>query len=157
MNEHTSKQSGKIFSVNISELRGTIKSPVKEITIGEEGVIGDAHYGESEKHVSMISIERIREFSKETREDISPGEFAENLTTQGMDLSSVKLHDRFRIRDAELEVIQIGKPEVYKGDGTGVFRIIGKSVMLHEGLFCKVISGGRVCPGDIIKYYGYGN
>ena len=146
------KQLGKIFSVSISKERGTIKYPVNEIFIKSQGIEGDAHYGNSERHVSIISIERIEEFSKEINAKINPGEFAENITTSGLDLSKVKLHDRFRIGSVELEVIQIGKPEVYKGDGSGVFRIIGKSVMLHEGLFCKVVSGGRVFPGDEIEH-----
>lgn len=149
----TNKNLGRIFSVNISEQKGTIKKPVTEITVGEKGIVGDVHYGDSERHVSMISIERIREFAEETGENILPGEFAENLTVEGLDLSSVKLYDRFKVGEVEIEVIQIGKPEVYKGSDSGIFRIIGKSVMFHEGIFCRVITTGKIATGDIIEYF----
>ncbi|HBM15756.1 MAG TPA: hypothetical protein DD381_05350 [Lentisphaeria bacterium] len=151
------KHIGKIFSVNTSKERGTIKYALPEILIKSQGIEGDAHYGHSDRHLSIISIERIEEFSKEINTKINPGEFAENITTSGLDLTKVKLHDCFRIGTAELEVIQIGKPEVYRGDGSGVFRIIGKSVMLHEGLFCKVITEGKVRTGDKIEHYEFSN
>jgi molybdopterin adenylyltransferase len=144
------KQSGKIFSVNISEEKGTIKKPVGIITIDNKGIIGDAHYADSDKHVSLIGIERINEFSKEAGKEIFPGEFAENITTIGLDLSQVSLLDHFIIGTVEMEVIQIGKKEPHDNN-SGVFRIIGKSVMLHEGVFCKVISGGTVKAGDKIE------
>ncbi len=149
----TNKCLGKIFSVNISEQKGTIKKPVPEIIVGEKGIIGDAHYADSERHVSLINKERIDEFSREVGTAILSGEFAENITTVGLDLSGVKLLDRFKIGNVELEVTQIGKPEVYKENGNGIFRIIGKSVMLHEGLFCRVITSGKIVPGDIIEYF----
>ena len=139
---------GRIFSVNTSEKRGTIKKPIGKATIDKEGIIGDAHHAISFKHISIISKERIDEFSKEAGRKIFPGEFAENITTAGLDLSIVKLHDHFMIGDVELEVIQIGKDEVI--DTNKVFRIIGKVVMVHEGLFCKVISPGNINDGDAI-------
>jgi molybdopterin adenylyltransferase len=146
-----SNQIGKIFSVNISEEKGTIKKPIDAITIDMRGVLGDAHYADSNKHVSLIGIERINEFSEEVGREVFPGEFAENITTIGLDLSHVFLLDRFIIGTVEIEVIQIGKDES-PDNNAGVFRIIGKSVMLHEGLFCRVISGGTVKSGDKIEY-----
>lgn len=142
---------GKIFSINISKECGTIKLPVGKGKVGVGGIIGDAHYGLSLKHISIISIERIKEFSEEAGKEVFPGEFAENITTVGLDLSTVKLNDRLKIRDVELEVIQIGKEE--KIDTNQVFRIIGKAVMVHEGLFCKVISKGSIQNGDAIIHY----
>ncbi len=141
---------GKVYSVNISEERGTIKYPVGEGIVGQEGIINDAHYGASIKHVSVISKERIDEFAKEAGRVIKPGEFAENITTVGIDLSDAKLHDKFKIGDAEIEVIQIGKDE--EVDSSKVFRIIGKVVMVHEGLFCKVIKPGKVAVGDEVVF-----
>ena len=146
-----SNQLGKIFSVNISEEKGTIKKPVEEITVDNKGIPGDAHYTDSNRHVSLIGNERINEFSKEVGIQIFPGEFAENITTIGLDLSHVSLFDHFKIGTVELEVIQIGKEESHDNNA-GVFRIIGKSVMLHEGVFCRVISGGIVKVGDKIEY-----
>ena len=149
-----SNQLGKIFSVNISEEKGTIKKPVEEITVDNKGIPGDAHYTDSNRHVSLIGIERINEFSKEVGIQIFPGEFAENITTIGLDLSHVSLFDHFKIGTAELEVIQIGKNEPFT-DNLGIFRIIGKSVMLHEGLFCRVISTGTVKANDKIEHINY--
>ena len=145
------KQFGKIFSVNISGEKGTIKKPVEKITIDNKGIPGDAHYADSNRHVSLIGIERINEFSKEVGREIFPGEFAENITTIGLDLSQVSLFEHFIIGTVELEVIQIGKEESHDNNA-GVFRIIGKSVMLHEGIFCRVISTGTVKPGDKIEF-----
>jgi molybdopterin adenylyltransferase len=141
---------GIVFSVNISEKRGTIKTPVGHAVIGKDGIVGDSHYGVSEKHVGIISKERIDDFSKEAGRKISSGEFAENITTFGLDLSIVKLHDHFKIGDAELEVIQIGKDEEI--DTNKVFRIIGKVVMVHEGLFCRVITPGNIAVNNEIIY-----
>ena len=141
---------GKVFSVNISDERGTIKYPVGKAEIGLEGVVNDAHYGASLKHVSVISKERIDEFAKEAGREINVGEFAENITTVGIDLSDAKLHDRFKIGEAEIEIIQIGKDE--EVDSNKVFRIIGKVVMVHEGLFCKVIKTGDIAVGDDIVF-----
>ncbi len=152
MTDFRRKHSGRIFSVNISEQKGAVKKPVNEIIVGKKGVIGDIHYGYSERHVSLISRERIDEFSSEIGTAIMPGEFAENITKEGLDLTTVKLADHFKAGNVELEVIQIGKPEAYHGDGNGVFRIIGKSVMLHEGLFCRVMTTGKIALGDIIEF-----
>lgn len=148
------KQYGKVFSVNKSTEKGTIKKPVEDIKIKAKGISGDAHYADSNKHVSLIGIERINEFSKEVGKEILPGEFAENITTIGLDLSHVSLFDHFKIGTAELEVIQIGKNEPFT-DNLGIFRIIGKSVMLHEGLFCRVISTGTVKANDKIEHINY--
>ena len=145
-------QSGKILSVNISEEKGTIKKPVGKINIYSKGIISDAHYADSNRHVSLIGIERINEFSKEVGKQIFPGEFAENITTISLDLSYVSLFDHFKIGNVELEVIQIGKVECHDNND-GVFRIIGKPVMLHEGIFCRVISTGIVKMGDKIECF----
>jgi len=145
------KQYGKIFSVNISKNKGTIKKAVEQIVIDKNGIKGDAHYADSDRHVSLIAIERINEFSKEIGEEVFPGEFAENITTTRLNLSHVALLDRFITGTVEIEVIQIGKDESPENNA-GIFRIIGKSVMLHEGVFCRVISGGTVKAGDNIEY-----
>ncbi|MCF7792043.1 MAG: MOSC domain-containing protein [Victivallales bacterium] len=145
------KYTGKVYSVNISGKRGSVKSPVGAGEIGEKGVLGDAHYGHSLKHVSIISKERIDEFSKKAGIKIYPGEFAENITTCGLNLSKAGIGSRFKVGDAQLEVIQIGKDE--EVDSNKIFRIIGKAVMVHEGLFCKVLNPGKVFAGDQIELH----
>ncbi len=139
-----------VVSVNISENKGTVKTPIPEIIITETGVSGDAHAGGWHRQVSILSIECIREFSSQFNRKISPGEFAENISTSGVDLRDVALLDRFSIGDAELEVTQIGK--VCHGDACAIFREVGACVMPQEGLFCRVIRGGRVKPDDAVRH-----
>jgi len=86
----------------------------------------------------------------EADRDFKPGEFAENITTLGIDLTHVNLRDRFKIGGAELEVTQIGKK--CHGDGCAIFKEVGKCVMPKEGVFCRVITGGIARAGDAMEY-----
>ena len=140
-----------VVSVNVSEEKGTIKKPVSEIIITETGVLGDAHSGSWHRQVSMLAIERIEQFVSETGRQILPGEFAENITTRGIDLKNVTLQDRFRIGSAELEVTQIGK--ACHGEKCAIYREVGKCIMPKEGIFCRVIKGGKVKENCQIKYF----
>ena len=137
---------GRVISVNVSREKGTIKQPVGEIVIDHYGVVADAHAGDWHRQVSLLSQESIERFSEKMGRKIAPGEFAENITTSGLDLGAVRLLDRFRIREVELEVTQIGKE--CHGDGCAIFRQVGKCVMPREGIFCRVLSGGQLRPGD---------
>jgi len=141
----------KIVSLNISKKKGTIKKPVSEVIINTRGILDDAHAGNWHRQVTLLSIERIQEFSKEIGREVLPGEFAENITTEGFDLTEVSILDRFTIGNAELEVTQIGKK--CHGDGCAIFREIGKCVMPHEGIFCRVLKGGFVKNEDPIEYH----
>ena len=143
-------KSGKVLSVNVSEQKGTIKNPVKEITLNENGIAGDAHAGPWHRQVSLLSAADIDLFSKQSKRDIAHGEFAENITLDGLDLSKVSILDRFTIGDVELEVSQIGKK--CHGDGCAIFREVGKCVMPDKGLFARVINGGKVKSGDEVQY-----
>ncbi|MDQ1258097.1 MAG: molybdopterin adenylyltransferase [Candidatus Hydrogenedentes bacterium] len=139
-----------VVSVNISEDKGTVKRPVAEIVIDSRGVAGDAHAGAWHRQVSVLSQELIDAFAAETGRPTGPGEFAENITTRGLDLSQVAPLDRFRIGEVELEVTQIGKE--CHGDACAIYREIGRCVMPKEGLFCRVQHGGAVRPGDTVEY-----
>jgi molybdopterin adenylyltransferase len=139
---------GRIVSVNVSREKGTIKQPAPEIVIDSRGVSSDAHAGDWHRQVSLLSQESIERFSERMGRKIHPGEFAENITTSGLDLGAVRLLDRFRVREVELEVTQIGKE--CHGEGCAIFRQVGKCVMPREGIFCRVLSGGSLCPGDEI-------
>lgn len=136
---------GEVVSVNVSEQKGTVKHSVAEILVGDRGITGDAHAGRWHRQVSLLGQENIDSFIKETGRQIRPGEFAENITLQGIDLSRVAIMDRFRIGEVELEVAQIGKE--CHGDNCAIFREIGKCVMPKEGVFCRVIQGGRARAG----------
>ena len=99
----------KVLSVNISEKKGTIKKPVEAIQLSKIGVEGDAHSGNWHRQVSLLATESIEKFSKEAGRKIKFGEFAENITTEGLLLYETKPLDRFRNETIELEVTQIGK------------------------------------------------
>jgi molybdopterin adenylyltransferase len=136
----------KVLSVNISEKKGTIKLPVDSIELGELGVREDAHAGPWNRQVSLLAKESVVKFSAAAGREIKFGEFAENITTEGIILHETHPLDRFLIGDAELEVTQIGKE--CHGDSCAIFREVGNCVMPKEGIFCRVIRPGRIKAGD---------
>ncbi len=148
MKERLNITAGKIVSVNTSREKGTPKEPSPEITIDERGVQGDAHAGVWHRQVSLLAIESIERFSAECKRTFKHGEFAENITTRGIDLTTVALLDTLTIGPVELEVSQIGK--ACHEDGCAIFRAVGKCVMPTDGIFCRVIQGGTAKPGDRI-------
>jgi len=141
----------KVLSTNISKKKGTIKLPVKSITINEIGIPEDAHSGNWHRQVSMLGIESIDKFSKDANRKINYGEFAENITTQGLLLYESSILDRFEINDTILEVTQIGKE--CHGNNCAIFKEVGNCVMPKEGIFCRVIKGGMIKAEDEIIYH----
>lgn len=139
---------GKVVSVNISVEKGTVKLPVEEIFVDDRGIVDDAHAGNWHRQVSLLAKEDIDKFSSEMERQISFGEFAENITTEGLDLSKVCALDSIRIGDVTLEVTQIGKK--CHGDGCAIFREVGQCAMPKQGIFSRVISGGKIAAGDTI-------
>jgi len=137
---------GRLVAVNVSDRKGVLKTPVDRALIDMSGVVGDAHAGPWHRQVSLLAEESIARFGLAAGRTFTPGEFAENLTTQGLDLGDVSLLDRFRIGTVELEVTQIGKR--CHGDGCAIFQAVGRCVMPKEGLFCRVLAGGEVVPGE---------
>ena len=99
----------RVVSVNISEAKGTVKHPVSEIRIDARGVAGDAHAGAWHRQVCLLSRELIEEFAAEIGRPIEPGEFAENITVEDVDLRTVCILDRCTAGELELEVTQIGR------------------------------------------------
>ena len=140
----------RVHSVNVSVEKGTIKKPVPEIVINDLGIEGDAHSGPWHRQVSILAQERIREFEDQAGRKMEPGEFAENITSEGLDLQKVALLDRFRIGSVDLEVTQIGKE--CHGDACAIYREVGRCIMPKEGLFCRVMKGGTVKAGDSISF-----
>lgn len=141
-----------VVSVNISTAKGTSKQPVAGIVLDAQGVVGDAHAGPWHRQVSLLSREVIAGFSARSGrpEPYADGAFAENLTTEGLDLARVALRDRLRIGAVELEVTQIGK--ACHGGGCAIFREVGKCVMPSDGIFCRVLQPGAIAPGDGISH-----
>jgi molybdenum cofactor synthesis domain-containing protein len=141
----------KILSVNISEKKGTIKTPVKRINITLNGVDKDAHAGKWHRQISLLAVESIKKAEKEAKRKIDFGEFAENITTKGIELWKTKPLDRFIINNTELEVTQIGKK--CHGEKCAIFKEVGNCVMPKEGIFCRVIKPGEISAGVGGEYF----
>lgn len=139
----------KVLSVNISEKKGTVKQQVDFIELFELGVMGDAHSGKWRRQVSLLARESIDKSSKAIGREIKFGEFAENITTEGITLYDTKPGDRLIIGETELEVTQIGKK---CHTGCEIFSLVGNCVMPTEGIFARVIKKGIVKPGDKIAF-----
>jgi FdhD protein len=140
----------KIVAVCKSEEKGTKKKAVAAVTLKEDyGLVGDAHADRcTHRQVSLLAMESIDKVRKLGLE-VGPGDFAENLTTQGLELVSLPVGTKISIgKDVLLEVTQIGKK---CHSGCAIYQEIGKCVMPKEGIFARVIHGGRVRAGDQIK------
>jgi MOSC domain-containing protein YiiM len=137
-----------VVAVCISENKGERKKPVEVVELRENhGIVGDAHAGEWHRQVSLLaqeSIDKMRALGL----DVTAGDFAENITTAGIDLVSLPIGARLQIGETLLEVTQIGK-ECHTR--CAIFYQVGDCVMPKEGIFVKVITGGVVKPGDGIE------
>ena len=140
----------KVVSINISKEKGTIKYPVENCILDHHGVQGDAHAGPWHRQVSLLGTNSLKKFSKEAKRSFRFGEFAENITTEGIELFNSKPLDRLVSDKIELEVTQIGKK--CHGDGCAIFQEVGNCVMPKEGIFCRVISGGELTVGYEFTY-----
>ncbi len=145
------QHTGSVISVNISEKKGVIKSPVQQITLNEKGIKDDAHAGDWHRQVSLLADESINRFKGVLGREIEYGEFAENITTKGLVLFEMTPGDIIKIgKEVVMEVTQIGKK--CHGDGCAIFTAAGRCVMPKEGIFCKVISNGNITANDEIIY-----
>ena len=136
-----------IIAVCRSDDKGTTKETVSEAELQEGfGLVGDAHADCcTHRQVSLLAIESINAM-RESGYDVNPGDFAENLTTEGLDLVTLPVGTFLRLgNDVLLEVSQIGK-ECHTG--CAIFRQVGKCIMPKQGIFARVIRGGVVRPGD---------
>ena len=139
-----------IISVNISEKKGTIKKPVGEIVLDENGIKNDAHAAPWHRQISLLGVESFEKFEIVAGRKVNYGEFAENITTKGIELYKTHPLDRFTIENIELEVTQIGKK--CHGDSCAIYREVGSCVMPKEGIFCRVIKPGTIKPGQAMTY-----
>jgi len=140
---------GKVVSVNISEKKGTIKHPVEQIELRKGfGIEGDAHAGDWHRQVSLLDLSSFDKMHNNASVELKPGIFAENITTEGVDLWHLPVGTRLEIGDTLLEITQIGK-ECHRH--CQVFRQVGDCVMPREGIFAKVIMEGMIKAGQSIK------
>lgn len=141
-------QIGKIAAVSISEKKDTKKRNVESVELKEDlGIIGDVHAGDSKRQVSLLAVESIEKM-KAKGLNVKPGDFAENITTQAIDLLDLKIGDRLRVgQEVMLEISQIGK-ECHTR--CNIYYEAGDCIMPKEGIFAKVLKGGVIRPGDEI-------
>lgn len=139
---------GQVVAICSAGAKGEKKQPVSAALLrADHGLVGDAHAGTG-RQVSLLaieSIEQIRLLGLEVR----PGDFAENITTQGLSLHTLPIGARLQLgEEVVLEITQIGKE---CRDPCAIFYQVGTCVMPTEGVFARVLQGGEVRAGDLIR------
>lgn len=139
----------RVVSINISDKKGVRKRPVQTARVEENfGIVGDAHAsGSWHRQVSLLAIESIERMRLRGL-DVGPGDFAENITTEGIDLLRLPVGTLLSIGEVLTEVTEIGKECHTK---CAIYRQAGDCVMPREGIFVKVLKGGTLKVGDEIK------
>ena len=140
---------GRIVAVSVSATTGVKKDNVTQVRVVVNfGLEGDAHAGDWHRQVSLLAQESIDKM-RQRGLTLQPGDFAENITTQGIDLPNLPVGTRLRLGDeVELEVTQIGKACHH---GCAIKQAVGDCVMPREGIFARVLRGGLVHPADRIE------
>lgn len=140
---------GKIIAINISEKKGVPKESIPTGNFIEDfGLEGDAHAGKWHRQVSLLGNESIDKMKAIGIEGLCSGKFAENLTTEGINLYELPIGTKLQIGETLQEVTQIGK-ECHAG--CAIFHQVGQCIMPKEGIFTKVLKGGKVNVGDEIN------
>ena len=130
---------GKIAAICISKQRGTQKEPVPSARLlPDYGMEGDAHAGNWHRQVSLLSLEKIKEFQKRGA-DVDYGAFGENLVVEGIDFASLSVGSRLQAGEVLLEITQIGKA---CHQHCAIYHAVGDCIMPREGVFARVIHGG---------------
>ena len=138
-----------IVAVCSSRSKGERKANVGQGELRQGfGLVGDAHAGDWHRQVSLLALESIDKM-RAAGLDVGPGDFAENLTTRGIDLYSLPIGTRLRIgKEAVLEITQIGK---VCHDRCAIYHQAGDCVMPREGVFAVVLASGKVKTGDPVR------
>ena len=150
MKNNTQKESAKIVAVSVSLKKGVKKTNIRSgILVQNHGLENDAHAGDWHRQVSLLAMESIDKIRAKGLE-VGPGDFAENITTEGIRLWELPVGTRMKLGgDALVEVTQIGK-ECH--DRCAIFHQVGDCVMPREGIFVRIIAEGEIKPGDFITY-----
>jgi MOSC domain-containing protein YiiM len=149
---------GKLASINVSTVVGTMKRPVAEAElVAGEGVRGDAHSAPGPRAVSLMRLEDIRAAAAAAAPEalarlasaglaLGPGAYAENLTTEGLDLARLAIGDELRVgASVRLRISGIGKT---CHQGCEIRTQLGDCIFPRLGVFAEVLTGGVVRPGD---------
>jgi len=145
----TKKIYGHVVAVSVSDRKGVKKANVDAARLLEgHGLENDAHAGKWHRQVSLLDMESIQKI-KDKGLDVGPGDFAENITTEGIRLWELPIGKRLKIGgDAVAEVTQIGK-ECHSR--CAIYHEVGDCVMPREGIFVRILSGGIIEPGDTVE------
>jgi len=139
----------RVIAVNISKKKGTYKHPVKQACLKiNHGIEGDAHAGNWHRQVSLLAQESIEKMASMGIPDLAPGKFAENITTEGIELAALPIGTRLKIGEVLIEITQIGK-ECHQH--CQIYHQVGVCVMPSEGIFAKVLVEGLLRAGDEIS------
>lgn len=139
----------KVLAINISEEKGAIKNPIEEGFFKvNHGLEGDAHAGNWHRQVSLLGIESVKKMKAVGIDVLAAGQFAENITTEGLTLYELPIGTKLKIGEVLLEVTQIGK-ECHVG--CKIKQLVGECVMPKEGIFAKVLEEGYIKAGDNIE------
>lgn len=136
---------GVVKAVCISEKRGTEKKNIgSAVFIEGYGIEGDAHAGSWHRQVSLLSYEKIQDFNAKGG-GVSDGDFGENIVADGFDFRTLPVGTKLKCNDVVLEITQIGK-ECHSH--CTIYRRVGECIMPKEGVFARVLHGGRISVGD---------
>jgi len=148
---------GKIYSINVSAGKGVPKESVaKAVLVKGHGIKDDAHAGTPVRQVSLLDMESVRgqmadAAAKKATVQIRPGIYAENLTTEGVNLAALKIGDLLRVgKTAVLQISKIGK-ECHSH--CAIYHQVGDCIMPRKGIFAEVLEGGEIAVGDSIELY----
>lgn len=141
----------RVVSVNVAAQKGVRKVPQADVElVVEHGVRGDAHAGPWHRQVSLLAVESVQKM-RDQGLDVNPGDFGENVTTQGIVVFELPIGARLRAGTTLLEVTQIGKVCHAR---CAIYEQAGDCVMPREGIFVRVLEGGQLRPGDAITLAG---
>lgn len=145
-------EKGEIIAISISTRKGIPKSNVPSARLIENfGIEGDAHAGNWHRQVSLLALESIEKMKALGLPLLKPGIFAENLTTQFLNLPEIKIGTRIKIgSEAEIEITQIGK-ECHTR--CAIYYKAGDCIMPKEGIFARVIKPGEIFAGDEVLVF----
>lgn len=138
------KHFGKVVALNVSKKKGIPKTNVESVMLIEDwGIEGDVHAGSWHRQISLLAIESIEKM-RALGLNVRPGAFAENVTTEFIDIPNLHVGDILKIGGAELEITQIGKDCHTK---CAIYYQAGDCVMPREGIFARVLKGGILAVG----------
>jgi MOSC domain-containing protein YiiM len=143
----------KIVAVCQSKDKGTRKQPQQQAVLTPDwGMVNDAHASEqSHRQVSLLAVESINKM-RNLGFELNYGDFAENLTTEGIEVASLPIGTRLTVgKEVVLEITQIGK-ECHQD--CAIRQQMGDCIMPREGVFARVINGGSIQINDEIKEIG---